>query len=171
MNTFCMPDLFLIVLYAAYFMNVSLKLNANLQVEIINQLPEGKTITVYRCGPLVDLCRGPHIPNTSFVKAFACLKVMFVFWTVILNAMLMDWNCIHVFKLILRVLLIFRLHPPIGGASLIGKVFKEFMEFLFLNQNVSRCAFIFSYFTYAALLNFCYPSLKYSHNSDNILLF
>lgn len=47
------------------------------QVEIINDLPEDKTITVYRCGPLVDLCRGPHIPNTSFVKAFACLKVMF----------------------------------------------------------------------------------------------
>lgn len=47
-----------------------------LQVEIINELAEDKTITVYRCGPLVDLCRGPHIPNTSFVKAFACLKVM-----------------------------------------------------------------------------------------------
>lgn len=45
------------------------------QVEIINDLPEDKTITVYRCGPLVDLCRGPHIPNTAHVKAFACLKV------------------------------------------------------------------------------------------------
>lgn len=38
-------------------------------------MPADKTITVYRCGPLVDLCRGPHIPNTSFVKAFSCLKV------------------------------------------------------------------------------------------------
>lgn len=45
------------------------------QIEIIRELPEDKTITVYRCGPLVDLCRGPHIPNTSFVKALACLKV------------------------------------------------------------------------------------------------
>ena len=45
------------------------------QIEIINDLPADKTITVYRCGPLVDLCRGPHIPNTSFVKAIACLKV------------------------------------------------------------------------------------------------
>ncbi|KAJ6892961.1 threonine--tRNA ligase [Populus alba x Populus x berolinensis] len=34
-------------------------------VEIIKDLPPDKTITVYRCGPLVDLCRGPHIPNTS----------------------------------------------------------------------------------------------------------
>ncbi|KAK3200546.1 hypothetical protein Dsin_023961 [Dipteronia sinensis] len=41
------------------------------KVEIINDLPVDKAITVYRCGDLVDLCRGPHIPNTSFVKAFA----------------------------------------------------------------------------------------------------
>ncbi|KAL0799743.1 hypothetical protein Bca101_054918 [Brassica carinata] len=38
-------------------------------------LTEDKT-TVYRCGPLVDLCSGPHIPNTSFVKAFKCLNVI-----------------------------------------------------------------------------------------------
>lgn len=50
------------------------------KVEIINELPEDKTITVYRCGPLVDLCRGPHIPNTSFVKAFACLKASSSYW-------------------------------------------------------------------------------------------
>lgn len=50
------------------------------KVEIINDLPEDKTITVYRCGPLVDLCRGPHIPNTSFVKAFACLKASSAYW-------------------------------------------------------------------------------------------
>ncbi|CAL9147853.1 unnamed protein product [Musa hybrid cultivar] len=50
------------------------------KVEIINELPEDKTITVYRCGPLVDLCRGPHIPNTSFVKAIACLKASSSYW-------------------------------------------------------------------------------------------
>ncbi|XP_048232031.1 threonine--tRNA ligase, mitochondrial 1 [Ricinus communis] len=52
----------------------------NFKVEIINDLPADKTITVYRCGPLVDLCRGPHIPNTSFVKAFACLKASSAYW-------------------------------------------------------------------------------------------
>ncbi|XP_022725440.1 threonine--tRNA ligase, mitochondrial 1-like isoform X2 [Durio zibethinus] len=52
----------------------------NFKVEIINELPADKTITVYRCGPLVDLCRGPHIPNTSFVKAFACLKASSAYW-------------------------------------------------------------------------------------------
>ncbi|KAK6155767.1 hypothetical protein DH2020_010015 [Rehmannia glutinosa] len=50
------------------------------KVEIIKYLPEDKTITVYRCGPLVDLCRGPHIPNTSFVKAFSCLKASSAYW-------------------------------------------------------------------------------------------
>ncbi|KAG6654472.1 hypothetical protein CIPAW_05G147900 [Carya illinoinensis] len=50
------------------------------KIEIINDLPADKTITVYRCGPLVDLCRGPHIPNTSFVKAIACLKASSAYW-------------------------------------------------------------------------------------------
>ncbi|KAI3779308.1 hypothetical protein L2E82_08979 [Cichorium intybus] len=50
------------------------------KIEIISDLPEDKTITVYRCGPLVDLCRGPHIPNTSFVKAIACLKASAAYW-------------------------------------------------------------------------------------------
>uniref|UniRef100_A0A2N9GPI6 threonine--tRNA ligase n=1 Tax=Fagus sylvatica TaxID=28930 RepID=A0A2N9GPI6_FAGSY len=50
------------------------------KIEIIKDLPADKTITVYRCGPLVDLCRGPHIPNTSFVKALACLKASSAYW-------------------------------------------------------------------------------------------
>ncbi|CAH9073953.1 unnamed protein product [Cuscuta epithymum] len=50
------------------------------KVEIIKDLPVDKTITVYRCGPLVDLCRGPHIPNTSFVKALACTKASSAYW-------------------------------------------------------------------------------------------
>nr|POE70564.1 threonine--trna ligase, mitochondrial 1 [Quercus suber] len=52
----------------------------NFKIEIIKDLPADKTITVYRCGPLVDLCRGPHIPNTSFVKALACLKASSAYW-------------------------------------------------------------------------------------------
>ncbi|CAA2956420.1 Threonine--tRNA ligase, mitochondrial [Olea europaea subsp. europaea] len=50
------------------------------KVEIINDLPEDKTLTVNRCGHLVDLCRGPHILNTSFVKAFSCLKASSAYW-------------------------------------------------------------------------------------------
>ncbi|XP_019095066.1 PREDICTED: threonine--tRNA ligase, mitochondrial 1-like [Camelina sativa] len=45
------------------------------KVKIINgDLAKKEKFTVYRCGPLVDLCPGPHIPNTSLVKAFKCLK-------------------------------------------------------------------------------------------------
>lgn len=38
--------------------------------------PEGST--VYKCGTLVDLCLGPHIQNTSKIKAFQIMKVRFV---------------------------------------------------------------------------------------------
>lgn len=42
----------------------------------INQrVPDGTLSTVYRCGPLIDLCRGPHVPTTGNIKAFAVLKV------------------------------------------------------------------------------------------------
>jgi len=82
--TFLAPVLFVSFLYIVLLHMLNIydlcsflqKNELYVQVEIINELPEDKTITVYRCGPLVDLCRGPHIPNTSFVKAFACLKVM-----------------------------------------------------------------------------------------------
>ncbi|CAM0913102.1 unnamed protein product [Alopecurus aequalis] len=63
-----------------HFVDIDKHAKKAVAVEIINELPEDKTITVYRCGPLVDLCRGPHIPNTSFVKAFACLKASASYW-------------------------------------------------------------------------------------------
>lgn len=92
------------------------------QIEIIRELPEDKTITVYRCGPLVDLCRGPHIPNTSFVKAIACLKVWYFFY----------FACFPVIFYVLLRLLIFRPRQHIGGEIKTVKVCKEFMEYLTL---------------------------------------
>lgn len=41
---------------------------------IRKKIPDGTSSTVYRCGPLIDLCRGPHIPHTGRVKAFKVLK-------------------------------------------------------------------------------------------------
>ena len=32
---------------------------------ITNKVPDGSKTTVYRCGPLIDLCMGPHLPNTG----------------------------------------------------------------------------------------------------------
>jgi threonyl-tRNA synthetase len=44
--------------------------------EIIQtKVPDGESCTAYRCGPLIDLCRGPHIPHTGRVKAFSITNV------------------------------------------------------------------------------------------------
>ncbi len=45
------------------------------KVHIIqSKIPDGTSTTVYRCGPMVDLCVGPHIPHTGRIKAMAVLK-------------------------------------------------------------------------------------------------
>ncbi|KAJ2080181.1 threonyl-tRNA synthetase [Coemansia sp. RSA 988] len=45
------------------------------KVHLINsRVPDGTSTTVYRCGPLIDLCRGPHVPNTGNITAFAVLR-------------------------------------------------------------------------------------------------
>ena len=49
--------------------------NNRFKQHIINdKIADGTSTTVYRCGPLIDLCRGPHVPDTSRVKAFEILK-------------------------------------------------------------------------------------------------
>lgn len=55
-------------------------LENNFKIESINELPDNGTTTVYRCGSLVDLCCGPHIRNTSLVKAFTCLEASSAYW-------------------------------------------------------------------------------------------
>ncbi len=49
------------------------------KVEIVRDIP-ADTVSVYRSGQFVDLCRGPHIPDTSFVKAFKLLSVAGAYW-------------------------------------------------------------------------------------------
>lgn len=42
---------------------------------IINdKIPDGTSTTVYRNGPLIDLCRGPHVQHTGRIKAFSIMK-------------------------------------------------------------------------------------------------
>lgn len=50
------------------------------KVELINDLPDGETISFYRQGDFVDLCAGPHIEKTSEVKAFKLLSVTGAYW-------------------------------------------------------------------------------------------
>src|SRR5690606_38524522 len=49
------------------------------KIELINDLEDG-TITFYQQGNFVDLCRGPHIPNTGFIKAIKLLNVAGAYW-------------------------------------------------------------------------------------------
>ncbi|HEY8513609.1 MAG TPA: threonine--tRNA ligase [Cyclobacteriaceae bacterium] len=49
------------------------------KIELINDLADG-TITFYQQGNFVDLCRGPHIPNTGFIKAIKLLNVAGAYW-------------------------------------------------------------------------------------------
>ena len=41
---------------------------------IQTKVTDGTRTTVYKCGDLIDLCRGPHIPHTGRVKAFAATR-------------------------------------------------------------------------------------------------
>jgi threonyl-tRNA synthetase len=51
------------------------------KAEIISDLPEGETITVYRQGDWKDLCLGPHLPSTKSVgKAFKLMKLAGAYW-------------------------------------------------------------------------------------------
>ncbi len=47
---------------------------------LIGRIPEGETITVYRQGEWKDLCRGPHVPNTSRLKHFKLMRVSGAYW-------------------------------------------------------------------------------------------
>mmetsp|Transcript_13954 Transcript_13954/g.38129 ORF Transcript_13954/g.38129 Transcript_13954/m.38129 type:complete len:883 (-) Transcript_13954:235-2883(-) len=47
---------------------------------ITNKVPDGALTSCYRCGPLIDLCRGPHIPNTERVEAFMITKNSAAYW-------------------------------------------------------------------------------------------
>ncbi|KAL5004021.1 hypothetical protein ScPMuIL_017477 [Solemya velum] len=47
---------------------------------ILNEKVTTPTTTVYKCGPLIDLCRGPHVRHTGKVKAFAITKNSSTYW-------------------------------------------------------------------------------------------
>ena len=51
------------------------------KVELIEDLPEAETISFYRQGDFIDLCRGPHLPSTGKLgKAFKLMKVAGAYW-------------------------------------------------------------------------------------------
>ncbi len=49
------------------------------KIELINDLEDG-TISFYQSGTFTDLCRGPHLPNTGFIKAIKILSLAGAYW-------------------------------------------------------------------------------------------
>jgi len=49
------------------------------KLELISDLADGE-ITLYESGSFTDLCRGPHIPSTAFIKAIKLTKVAGAYW-------------------------------------------------------------------------------------------
>ncbi len=55
------------------------KKNDEYKVELIQDLQDG-TITLYKNGNFTDLCRGPHLPDTGFIKAIKLLSIAGAYW-------------------------------------------------------------------------------------------
>ncbi len=51
-----------------------------LKLERLSEIPDDETISVYRDGPFLDLCRGPHAPGTGEVKNFKILHAAGAYW-------------------------------------------------------------------------------------------
>jgi threonyl-tRNA synthetase len=50
------------------------------KIELIRDLPEDATISIYRHGDFVDLCRGPHLPDTGRIPAVKVLSTAGAYW-------------------------------------------------------------------------------------------
>ena len=50
------------------------------KVEIIKEIAQGEMLSFYKQGDFMDLCRGPHVPATSYIKAFKLKSVAGAYW-------------------------------------------------------------------------------------------
>jgi len=50
------------------------------KLELLDAIPEGEPVSLYRHGDWVDLCRGPHLPSTRFIKSFKLLSAAGAYW-------------------------------------------------------------------------------------------
>ncbi len=50
------------------------------KAEIIESIPAGETLSLYAQGDFTDLCRGPHVPNTGYLKTFKLTKLAGAYW-------------------------------------------------------------------------------------------
>ncbi|MGO9454168.1 MAG: threonine--tRNA ligase [Candidatus Binataceae bacterium] len=52
----------------------------NYKVQIIEQIPPDEIVSIYKEGDWMDLCRGPHVPSTRYLRAFKLLNVAGAYW-------------------------------------------------------------------------------------------
>jgi threonyl-tRNA synthetase len=52
----------------------------NFKVELIGELGKDQEITFYQNGDFIDLCRGPHLPSTGYIKAYKLLNLAGAYW-------------------------------------------------------------------------------------------
>jgi len=50
------------------------------KAEIITSIPEDEVLSLYKQGDFIDLCRGPHVPSTSKLKAFKLMSLAGAYW-------------------------------------------------------------------------------------------
>ena len=50
------------------------------KAEILEDIPKGETLSLYRQDDFIDLCRGPHVPSTGKLKAFKLMKLAGAYW-------------------------------------------------------------------------------------------
>ncbi|EEG07297.1 threonine--tRNA ligase [Pseudogulbenkiania ferrooxidans] len=60
----------------AYFKSIG----EHYKAEIIESIPQGEVLSLYREGDFTDLCRGPHVPSTGKLKVFKLMKVAGAYW-------------------------------------------------------------------------------------------
>jgi threonyl-tRNA synthetase len=56
------------------------KMGEDYKVQIIESIPTEEGLSFYRQGEFIDLCRGPHVPSTSHIKAFKLMSVAGAYW-------------------------------------------------------------------------------------------
>lgn len=56
------------------------ELGDHLKLELLQDIPADQNITLYKQGEFLDLCRGPHLPSTGFMKAFKLTNVSGAYW-------------------------------------------------------------------------------------------
>ncbi len=99
------------------------------KLRILNEKVNTPTTTVYRCGPLIDLCRGPHVRSTGRIKAFALTKVSLLLFSV--------------FGKIYFIFFYLRIPRHTGKAIVHVKVYNVYMVFHFQILNSLRNGNIF----------------------------